>query len=147
MKKILFFGMICAMGLSFAACEPQLIDGPDAYATVDEAALAEAITYTQYADKELTQPDPAGNFVKYNSSVGVVQVFSMTGASPLVTGAGGTFKLPVKRGHVGNISMRFRLWYGAPVSTLRRTPMWQMPYDRRLTVLSFSTTYVICFLT
>lgn len=97
------------MGLSFAACEPQLIDGPDAYATVDEATLAEAITYTQYADKELTQPDPAGNFVKYNSSVGVVQVFSMTGASPLVTGAGGTFKLPVKRGHVGNISMKFRL--------------------------------------
>lgn len=97
------------MGLSFAACEPQLIDGPDAYATVDEAALAEAITYTQYADKELTQPDPAGNFVKYNSAVGVVQVFSMTGASPLVTGAGGTFKLPVKRGHVGNISMKFCL--------------------------------------
>ena len=97
------------MGLSFAACEPQLIDGPDAYATVDEATLAEAITYTQYADKELTQPDPAGNFVKYNSAVGVVQVFSMTGASPLVTGAGGTFKLPVKRGHVGNISMKFRL--------------------------------------
>ncbi len=96
------------MGLSFAACEPQLIDGPDAYAPVDEATLAEAITYTQYADKECTQPDPAGNFVKYNSSVGVVQVFSMNGASPLTTGAGGVFKLPVKRGHVGPISMRFR---------------------------------------
>ena len=109
MKKIIFFAMICAMGLSFAACEPQLIDGPDAYATVDSEALAAGITYTQYADKELTQPDPAGNFVKYNSALGVVQVFSETGASPLITGAGGTFKLPVKRGHVGDINMRFRL--------------------------------------
>ena len=64
MKKILFFGMICAMGLSFASCEPQLIDGPDAYASVDEAILAEGITYTQYSDKECTQLDPNGNFVK-----------------------------------------------------------------------------------
>lgn len=97
------------MGLSFASCEPQLIDGPDAYASVDEAILAEGITYTQYSDKECTQLDPAGNFVKYSSAAGVVQVFSMTGQSPLITAAGGTFKLPVKRGHVGNISMRFRL--------------------------------------
>ena len=101
--------MICAMGLSFAACEPQLIDGPEPYAAVDSTALAAGITYTQYADKECTQVDTAGNFVKYNSEFGVVQVFSMTGASPLTTGAGGTFKLPVKRGHVGPISMRFRL--------------------------------------
>lgn len=97
------------MGLSFAACEPQLIDGPDAYASVDEVTLAEGITYTQYADKECTQPDPNGNFVKYSSACGVVQVYSMTGEVPLMTGAGGVFKLPVKRGHVGNISMRFRL--------------------------------------
>ena len=97
------------MGFSFAACEPQLIDGPEPYAAVDSTALAAGITYTQYADKECTQVDTAGNFVKYNSAHGVVQVFSMTGASPLTTGAGGTFKLPVKRGHVGPISMRFRL--------------------------------------
>ena len=109
MKKILFFGMICAMGLSFASCEPQLIDGPDAYAPVDETTLAEGITYSQYADKECTQPDANGNFVKFSSAAGVVQVFSMTGETPLMTGAGGVFKLPVKRGHVGNISMRFRL--------------------------------------
>lgn len=109
MKKILFFAMICAMGLSFAACEPQLIDGPEPYASVDSEALAAGITYTQYADKECTQPDAAGNYVKYNSALGVVQVFSETGASPLTTGAGGTFKLPVKRGHVGDINMKFRL--------------------------------------
>lgn len=108
MKKILFFAMICAMGLSFAACEPQLIEGPDAYAPVDETTLAEGITYTQYADKECTQPDPAGNFVKFSSAYGVVQIFTETGEVPLMTGAGGVFKLPVKRGHVGPISMRFR---------------------------------------
>ena len=66
--------MIGAMGLAFAACEPALIDGPEPYAPVESTVLADGITYTQYADKECTQPDPNGNFVKFSSAAGVVQV-------------------------------------------------------------------------
>ena len=109
MKNIKFIAMIGAMGLAFAACEPTLIDGPEPYAPVESTVLADGITYTQYADKECTQPDEAGNFVKFNSAAGVVQVFLEGGSSPLYTGAGGVFRLPAKRGQEPQMNIVFRI--------------------------------------
>ena len=101
--------MTAAMGMVFAACEPTLIDGPEPFAPVDATALANGITYQQFADEACTQPDPAGNFVKFNSASGVVQVFAEGNESPLYTGAGGVFKIPVKRGQPGEANIIFRI--------------------------------------
>ena len=101
--------MTAAMGMVFAACEPTLIDGPDPFATVDATVLANGITFQQYADEACTTPDPAGNFVKFNSTSGVVQVFAEGNESPLYTGAGGVFKIPVKRGQPAEANIIFRI--------------------------------------
>ena len=98
MKNIKLIAMIGAMGLAFAACEPALIENPGPFAPVESTVLANGITYTQYADEACTQPDEAGNFVKFSSAAGVVQVFVEGNTSPLFTGAGGVIKLPAKRG-------------------------------------------------
>jgi hypothetical protein len=109
MKKIKLIAMTAAMGMVFAACEPTLIDGPDPFATVDATVLANGITFQQYADEACTTPDPAGNFVKFNSTSGVVQVFAEGNESPLYTGAGGVFKIPVKRGQPAEANIIFRI--------------------------------------
>lgn len=101
--------MTAAMGMVFAACEPTLIDGPDPFDTVDATVLANGITYSQFADEACTTPDPAGNFVKFNSTSGVVQVFVEGNESPLYTGAGGVFKIPVKRGQPAEANIIFRI--------------------------------------
>ena len=101
--------MIGAMGLGFAACEPTLIDGPEPYAPVESTVLADGITYTQYADEACTQPDPNGNFVKFSSAAGVVQVFVEGGSTPLYTGAGGVVKLPARRGQEPKFVLYFRI--------------------------------------
>ena len=101
--------MTAAMGMLFAACEPALIDGPEPFAPVDATVLANGITYQQFADEACTQPDPAGNFVKFNSASGVVQVFAEGNESPLYTGAGGVFKIPVKRGQPAEANIIFRI--------------------------------------
>ncbi len=109
MKKIKLIAMTAAMGMLFAACEPALIDGPEPFAPVDATVLANGITYQQFADEACTQPDPAGNFVKFNSASGVVQVFAEGNESPLYTGAGGVFKIPVKRGQPAEANIIFRI--------------------------------------
>lgn len=93
----------------FAACEPTLIDGPEPFAPVEATVLANGITYQQFADEACTQPDDAGNFLKYNSAAGVVQVFQEGNNSPLYTGAGGVVKIPVKRGQEPSANLVFRL--------------------------------------
>ena len=93
----------------FAACEPTLIDGPEPFAPVEATVLANGITYQQFADEACTQPDDAGNFLKYNSTAGVVQVFQEGNNSPLYTGAGGVVKIPVKRGQEPSANLVFRL--------------------------------------
>lgn len=101
--------MIGAMGLAFASCEPALIDGPEPYAPVDSTVLAEGITYTQYADEFCTQADPNGNYVKFSSAAGVVQVFLEGATSPLYTGAGGVFVIPARRGQEPKMNFVFRV--------------------------------------
>ena len=101
--------MIGAMGLAFASCEPALIDGPEPYAPVESTVLAEGITYTQYADEFCTQADPNGNFVKFSSAAGVVQVFTEGGDTPLCTGAGGVFAIPARRGQEPKMNIVFRI--------------------------------------
>ena len=101
--------MIGAMGLAFASCEPALIDGPEPYAPVESTVLAEGITYTQYADEFCTQADPNGNYVKFSSAAGVVQVFLEGNTSPLYTGAGGVFVIPAKRGQEPKMNFLFRV--------------------------------------
>lgn len=96
----------------FAACEPTLIDGPEPFAPVEATVLANGITYQQFADEACTQPDDAGNFLKYNSAAGVVQVFQEGNDSPLYTGAGGVVKIPVKRGQEPSANLVFRLING-----------------------------------
>lgn len=96
----------------FAACEPSLIDGPEPFAPVEATVLANGITYQQFADEACTQPDDAGNFLKYNSAAGVVQVFQEGNTSPLYTGAGGVVKIPVKRGQEPSANLVFRLING-----------------------------------
>ena len=109
MKNIKFIAMIGAMGLAFAACEPTLIDGPEPYAPVESTVLADGITYTQYADKECTQQDPNGNFVKFSSAAGVVQVMVEGTTNVIFTGAGGVIKLPAKRGQEPQMNLVFRI--------------------------------------
>lgn len=109
MKNIKFIAMIGAMGLAFAACEPTLIDGPEPYAPVESTVLADGITYTQYADKECTQQDPNGNFVKFSSAAGVVQVMVEGTTNVIFTGAGGVIKLPAKRGQEPKMNLVFRI--------------------------------------
>ena len=109
MKKIKFIAMIAAMGIGFAACEPTLIDGPEPYAPVDATYLAEGITYQQFADEGCTTPDPNGNFVRFASAAGIVQVFVEGDNSPIYTGAGGVFKIPAKRGQEPKMNMVFRV--------------------------------------
>ena len=109
MKNIKFIAMIGAMGLAFAACEPTLIDGPEPYAPVESTVLADGITYTQYADKECTQQDPNGNFVKFSSAAGVVQVMVEGTTNVIFTGAGGVIKLPAKRGQEPHMNLVFRI--------------------------------------
>ena len=109
MKNIKLIAMTAAMGMVFAACEPTLIDGPEPFAPVEATVLANGITYQQFADAACTQPDDAGNFLKYNSAAGVVQVFQEGNNSPLYTGAGGVVKIPVKRGQEPSANLVFRL--------------------------------------
>ena len=109
MKNIKLIAMTAAMGMVFAACEPTLIDGPEPFAPVEATVLANGITYQQFADEACTQPDDAGNFLKYNSTAGVVQVFQEGNNSPLYTGAGGVVKIPVKRGQEPSANLVFRL--------------------------------------
>lgn len=104
--------MTAVMGMAFAACQPTLIDGPEPFAPVDATVLADGITYQQFADEACTQPDEAGNFVKFNSAAGIVQVFVEGGESPLYTGAGGVFKIPVKRGQQPSANIVFRVANG-----------------------------------
>lgn len=101
--------MTVAMGMAFSACEPTLIDGPDPFASVDATVLANGITYTQYADEACTQPDQAGNFLKFNCTSGVVQIFLEGNPSPLFTGAGGVVKIPTKRGQEPTANLIFRI--------------------------------------
>lgn len=101
--------MTAAMGLAFAACEPALIDGPEPFGAVSASVLENGITYAQFADEACTQPDPAGNFLKYNSAAGIVQVFLEGSDAPLATGAGGVVKIPVKRGQEPSATLVFRL--------------------------------------
>ena len=112
MKNIKLIAMTAAMGMVFAACEPTLIDGPEPFAPVEATVLANGITYQQFADEACTQPDDAGNFLKYNSTAGVVQVFQEGNNSPLYTGAGGVVKIPVKRGQEPSANLVFRLING-----------------------------------
>ena len=101
--------MTAAMGMVFAACEPTLIDGPEPFAPVDATVLANGITYQQFVDEACTQPDEAGNFLKFNSASGIVQVFVEGNESPLFTGAGGVVKIPVKRGQEPSANLIFRI--------------------------------------
>lgn len=101
--------MTAAMGMVFAACEPTLIDGPEPFAPVDATVLANGITYQQFADEACTQPDEAGNFLKFNSASGIVQIFVEGNESPLFTGAGGVVKIPVKRGQEPSANLIFRI--------------------------------------
>ncbi|MBR1959388.1 MAG: hypothetical protein IKA34_02320 [Bacteroidales bacterium] len=112
MKKIKLIAMTAAMGMVFAACEPTLIDGPEPFAPVDATVLANGITYQQFADEACTQPDEAGNFLKFNSASGIVQVFVEGNESPLFTGAGGVVKIPVKRGQEPSANLIFRIVNG-----------------------------------
>lgn len=109
MKKIFYLAMTAAMGMAFAACEPALIDGPEPFATVDASTLESGVTYAQYADEACTQADAAGNYLKYNSAAGIVQVYLEGGDSPLTTGAAGVVKIPVKRGQEPNATLVFSL--------------------------------------
>ena len=109
MKKIKFIAMIAAMGIGFAACEPALIDGPEPYAPVDATYLADGITYQQFADEGCTTPDPNGNFVRFGSAAGIVQIFVEGDNSPIYTGSGGVFKIPAKRGQEPKMNMVFRV--------------------------------------
>lgn len=119
--------MTAAMGMVFAACEPTLIDGPEPFAPVDATVLANGITYQQFADEACTQPDEAGNFLKFNSASGIVQVFVEGNESPLFTGAGGVVKIPVKRGQEPSANLIFRIVNGDgtftdATKTLKCTP-------------------------
>lgn len=126
--------MTAAMGMVFAACEPTLIDGPEPFAPVEATVLANGITYQQFADEACTQPDDAGNFLKYNSAAGVVQVFQEGSNSPLYTGAGGVVKIPVKRGQEPSANLVFRLINGdgtftEAVKTFACTPPTELTQD------------------
>ena len=104
--------MTAVMGMAFAACQPTLIDGPEPFATVDATVLANGITYQQFADEACTQPDEAGNFLKFNSASGVVQIFVEGSDAALYTGAGGVVKIPVKRGQEPTANLVFRIING-----------------------------------
>ena len=109
MKKITLIAMTAAVGMAFAACEPTLIDGPEPFGKVESTVLANGITYQQFADEACTQPDEAGNFVKFNSAAGIVQVFVESTGAHVFTGAGGVVKIPVKRGQEPSANLIFRI--------------------------------------
>ncbi|MBQ8855991.1 MAG: hypothetical protein IJ023_07600 [Bacteroidales bacterium] len=109
MKKITLIAMTAAVGMAFAACEPTLIDGPEPFGKVESTVLANGITYQQFADEACTQPDEAGNFVKFNSAAGIVQVFVESTGAHIFTGAGGVVKIPVKRGQEPSTNLIFRI--------------------------------------
>lgn len=92
------------------SCKPTLIKGPSAPANVEKSVLDGAFTFQQFEDELCTIPSNAGNFLKYNCSAGVVQVFK-EGAedAAITTGAGGVVKIPVKRGQEPTANLVFAL--------------------------------------
>lgn len=110
MKKILFSTIVMATGLFFAACTPEVIEGPKAAAPVDASAIQSAFVVDgQFADAACTQPQSDGNFIKYHTSPAVtVQVSNLKNGAKVVlaTGASGVFNIKPKRGSDPNQAYR-----------------------------------------
>ena len=98
MKKINYFALMVAAGLSLAACDPVLIDGPEPWvASTSEEVLA-GLTFTQ-TDAE-GKPAADGNYIHYNSTKGIVQWYNFKNDAEniLTSGASGVIVLIPKRG-------------------------------------------------
>lgn len=102
MKKLLYIVAIVSAGAFFAACEPQLIEGPDPQPNISASTLQAGFQILgQYADIACTVPQSDGNFIKYTTSPATsVQVYIMKNGAKniLATGPSGVFNISPKRG-------------------------------------------------
>lgn len=104
MKKILFTIIFVATGMLFAACTPEVIEGPKLSAPVEASALQAAFAVDgQFADAACTQPKSDGNFIKFHTSPAVTVQISNKKADGskniLTTAASGVFNITPKRGN------------------------------------------------
>ena len=104
MKKIFFAAIIAVSGLFFAACQPQVIEGPKAGASAEASALQSSFVIDgQYADEACSVAQADGNYIKYHTSPAyTVQVYNYKADGSknlLATGASGVFNITPKRGN------------------------------------------------
>ena len=109
MKKINYFAMMVAAGLTVAACDPVLIDGPEPWeASTTEEVLA-GLTFTQ--TDAAGNPTADGNYIHYNSTKGIIQWYNFKNDAEniLTTGASGVIVLIPKRGQDPNQTIYGRI--------------------------------------
>lgn len=107
MKKLVYFAIAAVAGMSFVACEPVLIKGPEASKAVAASDIQSAFVIDgQYADAACTQAQADGNFIKYHTSPArTVQISNLKADGSknlLATGASGVFNITPRRGQDSN---------------------------------------------
>ncbi len=101
MKKYIYFSLILAVGMSVISCQPKLIGGGEPWPASTSEEVIAGLSYAQYADKECLIPQTDGNYIKYTSTGGTVQWFTLNSDGSeniLSTGASGVIYLKPKRG-------------------------------------------------
>jgi len=106
MKKIFYFA-IAFIGALAVACQPVVLETPEAFQTektaVSSSALQAAFVIDgQFSDAACTVPEDDGNYIKFHTSPAVtVQVYNFKAdgsKNVLITAASGVFNITPKRG-------------------------------------------------
>lgn len=104
MKRLSYLAVIAAAGMFLASCQPEIIEGGVAGASVSPEQVQSAFVIDgQFADAACTTPQSDGNFIKYHTSPAVTVQISQYkpdgSANILATGASGVFNITPKRGN------------------------------------------------
>ncbi|MCQ2152070.1 MAG: hypothetical protein MJY70_03325 [Bacteroidales bacterium] len=104
MKRLSYLAVIAAAGMFLASCQPEVIEGGVAGASVSPEQVQSAFVIDgQFADAACTTPQSDGNFIKYHTSPAVTVQISQYkpdgSANILATGASGVFNITPKRGN------------------------------------------------
>ncbi|MCR5758825.1 MAG: hypothetical protein K6G39_00500 [Bacteroidales bacterium] len=103
MKKLIYFTFAAFALAALASCEPELIKGPEAAASVASSELQSAFKIDgQFADAACTQAQADGNYIMFSTSPArTVQITNLKADGTkniLATGASGVFNITPKRG-------------------------------------------------
>ena len=104
MKRLTYLAVIAAAGMFLASCQPEIIEGGVAGASVSPEQVQSAFVIDgQYAELKCLTPKSDGNFIKYHTSPAITVQISQYkpdgSANILATGASGVFNITPKRGN------------------------------------------------